>query len=271
MVRCFFFICALLLLANSEARGQTSMDSGARAAALGGAATALSGEAWGYANPAAWSTLPGRFVGFYATQAFGLSELRLGAAQYAEPMRLGTVALGARTFGFEDYRETHVNAGFARGFRLGTSRRFHLGVSARYHRVSIPEYGAAGTVELSVGWLVNVLPSLDAGFQATNLHMPELGGDELPRTLSLGLSYAPLDELRVVVDAYKDVRFPLSIRSGIEVRPVEVLFLRVGATTEPSRLTAGVGVRLGALMADVAAERHEVLGWSPAVAFAIQW
>jgi len=271
MVRCFLLIFALVLLAPSAAQGQTSMDSGARAAALGGAATALDGEAWGYANPAAWSTLPGRFVGFYATQAFGLSELRLGAAQYAEPTRLGTVALGARTFGFEDYRETHLNAGFARGFRLGTTRRFHLGVSVRYHRVSIPEYGAAGTVELGLGWLVTVLPSLDVGFLATNIHTPELGGDELPRTLALGLGYAPLDELRVVVDVYKDVRFPLSIRSGLEVRPVEVLFLRVGATSEPSRLTAGIGVHVGAVRADVAAERHEVLGWSPAVAFAIQW
>ncbi|NBC16141.1 MAG: hypothetical protein GVY18_02365 [Bacteroidetes bacterium] len=265
------FVLSLLLVLAGPARGQTSMENGARTAALGGAATALPDVPWGYANPASRSTLSERVVAFFATQAFGLSELRLGAAQVVEPTGLGTFALGARTFGFEDYRETHLNLGYARGVQLGTSRRFHLGVNVRYHRVSVPDYGAAGTVELGLGGLVSVLPVLDLGFHWTNPHVPTLGGEELPRTLAVGLHYAPMDLFRVVVDAYKDVRFPLAIRSGIEVRPVDVLFLRVGAATEPSRWTAGVGVAVGAFVADVAAERHEVLGWSPAVAFSVRW
>lgn len=269
-MRCWTFVFFLLLFC-SPAFAQTSMEGGARVAALGGAGTALAGDSWGYANPASWSTLAGRSVGFFATQAFGLEELRLGAAQYAEPFAFGTVALGARSFGFEDYRETHLNVGAARGFRLGTARHFHLGINLRYHRVSIPSYGSAGALALGLGGLVSVLPALDVGFHATNLHNPKLGTEELARTLALGLAYAPNARLRVVADLYKDVRFPLSLRAGIEVQPIEALSLRAGATTEPSRITTGVGFHLGRIVADVAAERHEVIGWSPAVAFGLQW
>ncbi|HMB90463.1 MAG TPA: hypothetical protein VKP65_06430 [Rhodothermales bacterium] len=123
------------------AHAQTAMEGGARAAALGGAATALPADVWGHGNPASWATLPGRAISFFATEAFGLSALRLGAVQYVEPTRFGAFSAGARTFGFEDYRETRFLVGFARGFSLGTTRRFHAGLRLRYHQVSIPEYG----------------------------------------------------------------------------------------------------------------------------------
>ncbi len=265
----------LLLLVLSYPRGgqaQTSMDGGARAAALGGAATALRHEVWGHANPASWATLTGRAVAFFATEAFGLSALRLAAAAYAEPTRLGTFAGGVRTFGFDAYRETHLVAGYAHGFGLGSTRRCYVGLRLDYHRVSIPDYGTAGALGIAVGGLVSVLPALDVGFEATNVHVPKLAGREaLPRVLSLGLAYAPDEALLVVVDAYKDVRFPLSVRAGLEARPVAALVLRAGAATKPARFTAGIGLRLGLLRADVAGELHEALGWSPAVAFGVQW
>ena len=120
---CLLMLLWLFLSHPPWGRAQTSTESGARAAALGGAATALAHQAPGYANPASWATFAGRAVSFFASEAFGLPELRLGAAAYVEPTRLGTFAAGARTFGFEDYRELHFHAGVARGFRLGATRR----------------------------------------------------------------------------------------------------------------------------------------------------
>ena len=65
----------LLLGTPLNGRAQTSTDGGARAAALGGAATALADEATGYANPATWATFSGRAVSFFASEAFGLAAL----------------------------------------------------------------------------------------------------------------------------------------------------------------------------------------------------
>ncbi|GIV61857.1 MAG: hypothetical protein KatS3mg044_0723 [Rhodothermaceae bacterium] len=252
--------------------GAQSLEGGARSVALGSATTALHDDAWGHGNPAIWASLPGRALSFFASEAYGLSELRLGALHLVQPTRLGAFALGARTFGFEDYRETHLNVGYARGFSAGTTRSVFVGLRARYYRVSISGYGSAGTVGLTAGVLVALAPGLHAGFQATNLNRPHLAGrEEFERALAVGLGYAPTPSLRVLLDVAKDVRFPLSVRGGLEVMPVSVLALRAGFTTEPTRFTAGLGLRLGLLAADVAAEQHEILGWSPAFSLSLLW
>lgn len=271
-------LCILLPAASTRAQTAVTMEGGARAAALGGAATALSRNAWGLANPAAWGTLQGRALSFYATEAFGLSELRLGALRYAEPTPWGTVATGARTFGYESYRETAFLLGYARAFRLSTSRRVHAGLAARYFRLSLGErsdgvsYGSAGALSFSVGALVHVIPRLMLGAAATNVTAASYAdGADLPQTLALGLAYRATDRFLVTADAVKDIDAALSVRAGLEVVPVPVLAVRFGASNAPARLTAGIGLRLRRLRARLAAERHRTLGWTPAAGLALQW
>jgi hypothetical protein len=263
---------------SAVAQGALSMEGGARVAALGGAGTALPGNAWSLANPAAPSMLDGRAVSFYATQGFGLSELRLGALSYAEPTSYGTFALGARTFGFDAFRETVFSLGYARSFSLGTSRTVHVGGAARYHRLMLGRrsdgvsYGSAGALAFSLGALVRLLPRLTLGAAATNVNAGAYAeGGDLPQTLAVGLAYRAADRLLVTADAVKDIDFPLSARAGLEVTPVEVLVLRVGVANAPARVTAGAGLRLGALRARLAFERHETLGWTPAAGLAYAW
>ncbi len=249
------------------------MEGGARTAALGGAATALPEDAWGFANPASWSTLSGRAVSFFATQAFGVEEMRLGAALLAQPTRVGAFAVGGRTFGFEDFRETHFTLGAARGFSFGTAQTIHAGLTLRYMQTTLGgDYGSAGAVGVSLGTLAALTENLWLGFHATNLNAPTLAdGEELPRTLALGLSYTPTETLRVLVDGFKDIDYPVSVRAGLELLPVEALALRAGIATEPTRFSAGAGIRLGLLRADLAAEQHQDLGWTPAAALGLQW
>src|SRR5690606_1858028 len=90
--------------------------------------------------------------------------------------------------------------------------------------------------------------------------------------LAVGLAYRAAARAVVTLDAYKDLDFPLALRTGVEVWAVDALALRVGAQTGldgsgrvPARRSAGVGVRTGPLRADVAVERHEALGLTPAV------
>lgn len=248
------------------------LEGGARIAALGGAATALGGEIWGHANPATWSTLENRAVAFFASEGYGLRQLRVGAFQYAEPLAPVTLALGVRTFGFDDFSETFLDVGAARGFHLGSARRVHVGVLVRYHRVRITDYGGAGALGLSAGGLVRLVPVLVFGVHLANVNAPSYGhGEDLPRSLAMGLQYAADDRVRLLMDVVQDVRFPLSVRAGIEATPVRAVALRAGMATSPLRFSAGAGFRLGPLAADVAAERHEVLGWTPALAFALHW
>jgi hypothetical protein len=254
-----------------EAQAQ-SMEGGARAVATGNAATALEGDAWGHANPATPATLSRRMAGFFGSQAYGLSELRLVAAQIVQPTRAGTFSLHARSFGFEAFRENHFSVGYARAVYSGASRPLHAGVRARLYHFRVAGYGSASTVGLSAGALVAVLPGVHFGFSATNFNAPKIHGvEEVPRTLSLGIGYRADETFLLLVDVLKDVRFPVTVRGGAEWLPVPALALRAGTSTAPSRLTCGAGVRLGHLTADVALERHDVLGWSPAISMSATW
>jgi hypothetical protein len=98
-----------------------------------------------------------------------------------------------------------------------------------------------------------------------------VNGEPIPRTLAVGLQYRALRQMYVLVDLFKDVRFPTAVRSGIEVRPVSVLALRAGVTTAPVRFMGGVGIHLGPLRADLAAEQHQELGWSPSASLRVHW
>lgn len=240
--------------------------------ALGNAATGLPGDPWGRCNPASRAILSQRTFSTFASQAFGLPELRLAALALVLPSRLGSFSGSARTFGFEAYRESGFSAGYARGFRVGSTRSFYAGIDVTYHRLSIPGYGNAGALGLSLGWQVPVFPGIVAGAAATNVNAPEwTRGEDLPRSFSFGIGYQPVEKALVLLDACKDTRFPLSVRAGLEVLPVPALALRTGITTEPTRYTAGVGITAKRIAADLAAEHHEALGWTPAVSFSAYW
>lgn len=264
----------LLGMAVPSALGQSSYDlfGNARSDALGNSTTALPSAVGVQANPAAQATLEEATALFYARQSFGLSVLRYGASHAALPFEWGTISTGISTFGFEDYREVHASAGYARSLSFGTSRSLSLGTTVRYHHTSITGYGSAGNVALNLGLGVALLHALHLGVHATNLNGASLVEREpLPRTLAVGLHYRALQHLRVLVDVFKDVRFPATARAGIEVRPVSPLSLRVGVTTRPVRFAGGAGIRLGPLDAHIAAEEHQELGWSPSASLRARW
>ena len=245
---------------------------GSRSVAMGGATTALIGEAWGYANPASWTTVPTRTLAFFASEAFGLAELRQGAVQIVEPRSWGSIVFGFQTFGYEEYRESFFTVGYADSFSPGTTRPIYAGFRLRYYHIVIPDYGSARSVAISIGIQVEVVPGLYFGCFAENVNDPKLTDSEkLPQSFSMGFGYLPDPRVYLLFDIYKDTRFPPSVRSGLEYHLVSALKFRVGIATKPNRFAAGLGLLIGRFTSDIAAQRHEVLGWSPAVSLGIHW
>lgn len=269
-----FWILIIWLGSSDSSSAQTSMDltGPARAVALGGATTALVDDLGAHANPATPATFAARAILFFAQEGYGLAELRQAGLHGVQPIGFGTIAGGVSAFGFDDYQELYGSVGWARGFTLGTSRQLYAGAGLRYYRTRIASYGDAQALGLSFGVLVPVLPTLHFGAQLINANGPALAPDApLAQVLAVGLSYRATERARVLVDLFKDVDFPLSVRGGLEVYPVSHLALRAGAATEPTRFTAGAGLRLGRIRADLAADRHLDLGWTPAVALGMHW
>jgi hypothetical protein len=272
-------------LAPAPARAQL-FEGGARALALGRAATALDADAWAEANPAAWAGLDGPAAEAFAAQPFGLAELRTLAAAAAAPTPAGTAAVVLRTYGFDDYRETRLSAGLARVLPLGPARGLAAGLRLDYHHVAIADgFGSAGVFGLSVGVQADVLPGVRAGLAARNV--TALGrSDERELTaplstspaVAVGVAFRPAERALVLLDVEKDEDFPLVVRGGVEVRPLDAVALRAGGSTgvdgdagAPARLSFGVGFRAGPVRADVAVERHEALGLSPAFTLGVRF
>ncbi len=272
-MRPFRFACALALLATLASPAQAQLaEGGARVLGLGRAGVALGQQSWGHVNPAAWSGLTERRGALSASQAFGLSERRLVQLAAAAPTPIGTVALSARSYGFSERRETRVVAGVARALKLSRTRRLDIGVSGGIETASTEGFGSVTTALVSVGVQGDVIPGLRAGLAGRNLAGILWSNDEDARhslatvpAITAGLAYSPSAIATVVLDAEQDLDAGLSIRGGIEVRPVPMLALRVGAADNPARLSAGAGIRTGGLRADISVERHESLGITPAV------
>ena len=264
-------LVALAALLGAASASAQYAEGGARALALGRAGVALGQEAWAHTNPAAWSGIAGPRLGVQASRAFGLSETQLGALSAAAPTGAGTVGLAARTYGFDEHRETRVVVGVARALALTGARSLDAGLAVGYEAATTPGYGSVGSVLVSAGVQAEVLPGLRGGLAARNLlGFVRTDEEDLRHAaatvagVAVGLAYTPSERSTLVLDADQDLDFGLSVRGGAEVAPVEALALRVGASSNPVRLTAGAGVRLGALRADVAVERHESLGLTPA-------
>lgn len=259
------------IVAAAPASAQTSF-AGARAAGLTGDPPASTGDPWAESNPASWSDAGAHALVLHAARLYGLAELSVGSVQALAAVRSASFAIGARSFGFEDYRETVFTAGLALPILSGTHRAFHVGIRVRRHQVAIRRYGAASATALSSGFIFPIFAGVHMGMAAENLVvLRSVISEDLPRRLHAGLSFVGSDFLHVHADVVKDSRSPLISRISFEARPLPAVTLRSGFSLEPPRFAGGLGLKLAIVSLDFAAERHIVLGWSPSFSVGLLW
>lgn len=74
---------------------------------------------------------------------------------------------------------------------------------------------------LSIGSHVQVLPTLTFGVLASNVNAPQWTDEvELAQSLAVGVAYEAAPAFFVLLDAVKDIDFPLSVRGGLETQPL---------------------------------------------------
>jgi hypothetical protein len=244
----------------------------ARALGLADAVTALSGDPNVVANPAAPAALSARHTLLFAGEAYGLPELRVAAVSHSESVGFGALSVGALAYGYDAYQEVQAYAGLAAALPGSNGRGVSLGITVGYTKLSIPGYGSAGAIIVTLGGLIPLGPTVEIGFTAHNVNDGRPAGREaLPRHLSLGLGYRPGARSLLLVDVRKDVLFPPVWRGGFEYAPVDVLVMRFGVSRPPSRFSLGMGVRPGPFELDLAAVHHMPLGWSLAGSLNVTW
>lgn len=257
----FKFILLILLFSTSVSVAQfENTDLGARPVGMNGSFTSLSNDAFAiFYNPSGLAQLKYRELGvYYSPSPFGLSELATGAMVYAEPTSLGTFGLGVKTYGFELYRENNIILSYGRSF----SDRIFYGLNLNVFNLSIQNYNSATTFGVDLGAMAYLTDFLRWGFFGKNISGARIGASEekISQVYRTGFTVQPREDVSFLIEAEKDVRYPLSIRAGMEYSLFDYIDLRAGIGTEPTSFSGGVGFKYDLFQVDYAIYNHQDLG-----------
>ena len=264
-----FWIMGTVLIPTAVSLGQATM--GAREVALGQSGTAIKGSLWSVFGNAALMDQNEASVSFFGIRYYGFASLTDMAAAISLPTKVGVVGAGVYRYGDDLFNESRIRIAYKNSFH-----GFHYGAVVNYNHVSIGGgYGSAGAFGLDVGIAAAITEGIWIGARATNINRPAYRGsdEELPREMSIGLSWKLSDVAFFSSDVVKDVRFPLSWRGGVEVTVFEGLQGRAGVSTKPRTFSLGFGYHRDLWGINVVVQRHEnpVLGLSPGLDLSLSW
>ncbi|KAA3436567.1 hypothetical protein FOA19_19465 [Rufibacter hautae] len=257
-------LCLLIsLLYNPfSAKGQMGNATvGARGVSLGGAAVTLP-DVWALSNnPAGIAALKSLELGAYAHNRFSIKELTtVGLLAVYPTAKYGTIGVEVQRFGGELYNEQRLGIGLAH--QLGVVR---LGLKADLLQVRVKEWGSRKAVALSMGLQSDLLPKLTFGAHIYNLNQAKLAqfeDERVPTVMKIGLSYQAATKVLLVLEAEKELAFPVAVKGGVEYRVMPALGLRTGFNTGTRSGTAGVDIKFKQFQVAYALGAQNQLGMS---------
>jgi len=256
------FLTILLLLACVSFAQFENTDIGARQVSLNGAFTSLADNSFAiFYNPSGLGQTKYReFALFYSPAPYGLTDLSTAAITYSEPFKFGTIGAAFKTYGFELYRENTFTASYANDFR----KIMYIGANLNIYNLSIQNYNSATAPGIDIGAMAYLAKFLQWGFIGKNITGTKIGEskEKITQVYRTGFTYQPLDYLRIATECEKDVRYPVSIRGGLEYNVIEYIDLRFGAGSEPSVFSAGIGINYDLFSFDYGFSKSEDLGFT---------
>lgn len=239
---------------------------GARGAALGQTGLTFTDAYSIFSNQAGLAYLKSFSGVVQAERRFMLSEIQSLSAGAALPTGSGTFGLSLNYYGFEDFNEQRIGLAYARKL----FPKMSIGAQFLYLNTRIPEYGSTANFTFEVGLLMEIVPQLWAGFHVFSpIRVETVPNEHLPTILGLGLTYKPSEKVNINAEVQKDIEFKLRVKVGIEYQAADPFFLRIGAGTEPTLVSFGVGYHIQDNIAiDLASSYHQVLGFTPSIGVA---
>jgi hypothetical protein len=197
---------------------------------------------------------------FLSPQQFGLKELRTVSAAGVVPFNIGSLGIVVGQFGFQLYRETEFTAGVGSTIGEGIS----VGGAVNLVWLSLERYGSTAIRSCDMGALVDIVDGLRIGFDWKNVTAAKIAGtgESLPQVLATGLCYDLSADSRLTMELEKDIRFPFSLKMGLEHSFLQVLTLRFGMCNNPDKFSCGLGLRIAGFELSYAGYSHAQLGWT---------
>lgn len=238
---------------------------GSRSSAIGGTGLTFN-DVWSvYNNPGAFGALEKTTVGAAYENRFLLKELSSQALAVGyHTQNSGNFGIQFQQFGFSLYREFQAGLTYGRKLYKG----FYGGVSVNFHRIQLAEnYGAKSTASAGLGIMYQLNDEIKFAARVQNLSrtaLAEFEDERLPTVFSIGASYTFSEKVLWTLEAEKTVIHPVNVKSGLEIHPHEVLYLRLGVNSYPFQSAFGVGLAFSNFQFDLSTTWHNSLGISPA-------
>jgi len=251
-----------------------------RSTAIGGGYAGIADDPGSaFFNPAGLARIEGIEASLSYQRPYGLSFFDDFAGSIALPLnRYGTSALSVQDFsvsyqGYDLSTERVVGLSHAITLHQDIHSSIAMGATAKwlYWKLgdSVPDaagspvsLGSASAFGLDVGVQVSLWQRTRVGAALVNLNSPTLGDPtphDLPQIFRAGISYEPVPTIATVIGAERILGKPVEFSAGSEAWIFPELALRVGITSDPNRLTAGVGIRIRHLQLDYAYLTHPQL------------
>lgn len=260
----FYFILAFGLLTTTDTDAQVhNFPVGARNIAAGGTSV-ITPDVWAvFNNPAMLAELEYFSVGLNHENRFLIRELGLNSIAVTLPAKPGSLGIAIRQFGSALYSETFAGLAYGRMF----GERFNAGIRLdAYHTQLGENYGKRTILTFGGGasaWLNENLTVGAVLFNPFRILVSGAFSENIPTIMRTGFLYQIENDIRIMGEIEKDSRYKPTYRIGGAYQLMNIAELRVGTSLFPSTWSFGFGLLLGSFRFDIAASRHEVLGFSP--------
>ena len=252
--------------------GQNGNDPvGARPAGMANTALTFTDIWSSFHNQAGLGYVENITAGAFYENRFLVDGMAFAGFAGAAPLGNGAIGINYSNFGYNVYNEGKL--GLAYGMKL--SERFSVGVQINYQttRIAAEDYGNTGALTAEVGVRMEVSERVTVAahlFNPTRTTLIDNNGnaipdEKIPTMIRLGAGYQISDDLLFAGEVEKDIDQNALFRGGIEYQPVEILYLRLGASSEPSLFSFGLGVKFDSFQFDLASSYSSVLGYSPQI------
>jgi hypothetical protein len=231
---------------------------GARSQGMGNARVFLP-ESWTYFNNiGALDRLEETEISAGFDHRYGLSELSTVDLALAWKNDFGTIGLGISRFGGKLFNQQLLGLGFSNTLGIVS-----IGAKVDWFQTQIEGFGTGNALLFSLGGVAELGPKFFLGANFSNLNRAKISQNSeqrLPTTVQLGISYLPAESLRIQAEVEKDIALDPVFKAGVEYQLKEWIFLRTGVSSNPGRLSFGLGLRKDQFGFDYAYGQNSALG-----------
>jgi hypothetical protein len=197
------------------------------------------------------------------------SDINTIGVSAALPTKSGVFGFSYKRFGLNDL---FVQSSTSLNYGRMLSESFSLGGGFSYLNTFIGNnYGSSGTLAVHLGVMAKLNESLELSAHLSNMNRAKLAefyNERYPSLLNIGLKYKVSEKVDVITEMSKDISHKPSARGAVEYSLNKSFAFRIGAATNPTLFSFGVGYQKENLTIDVGASLHQVLGITSGITLA---